>query len=187
MKINQIFILALLLISCQLSNAQGTMVMAVEGNIQGKFKPDSDFNSKFSDKIEVLGFVFEVSSPRDLATGMASGKKTYHPIVLWKKLGESSPQFYQAVIRNEAIKKITIEYHRPDPSSGNAKVLAYTIVLENAAFSSFKQVMGPLAGEKFDGTTNDMVYDEIKISFEKITITENRGKVTVTDSRSGER
>ena len=188
MKINQIFILALLIISCQLSNAQGTMVMAVEGNVQGKFKPESDFGSKFSDKIEVLGFVFEVSSPRDIATGMASGKRTYQPIIVWKKMGESSPQFFQALITNEPIKKITIEYHKPDPSfGGNSKVLSYTVLLENAAISSYKQVMGPLAGEKFDGTANDMIYDEIRVSFEKITVTENKGKGMATDTRSGAR
>jgi hypothetical protein len=43
--------------------------------------------------IAAAAFHYNVKSPRDAASGMASGKRTHHPVTFVKKWGPSTPQF----------------------------------------------------------------------------------------------
>lgn len=177
MKISKILLFSMLLSVSATLDAQNVMVMTVEGSKQGLFKTES--TTKLN-KTELTGYSFELTTPRDVATGMASGKRTHHPVIVRKKTGESSPQFLQAVATNEVIKKITIEYFKQDPNGSQS--LSYSIVLENASVSSLRQFMGPL-NDKFQEPASSILYDEISFVYEKITVTEMKGKTTATDSR----
>ena len=43
-------------------------------------------------KISAAAFHYNVKSPRDSASGMASGKRTHHPVTFVKEWGASTPQ-----------------------------------------------------------------------------------------------
>src|SRR5712692_2862842 len=72
--------------------------MTVHGKHQGNFKGDNNVTGKApSDLINVFSYQYSVTSPRDAATGQASGKRQHHPLVITHELGASSPQFFEAV------------------------------------------------------------------------------------------
>lgn len=166
---------ALLLVS--LTAYSQTITISVEGTKQGKFKGESS-KSKFADRSEITGFIQEVTSPRDAASGMATGKRMYQPVILLKQSGASSPQFFQALTSNEILKKIIIDFYKADATG--AEVNYYTVTLENVLLSGYKQFIGPLDNEKFNPADN-ILYDEIKLTFQKITIEEKTGKTMASD------
>lgn len=160
------------------------MMMTLDGQVQGKFKTESN-RPGFSDKTEVLGYIMEVKSPLDVATGQSTGKRQYQPITIWKASGASSPQFFQALTKNEVIKKITMEFYKPDDVFKKTEELYYTIVLDNASISGYRQLMGSPDNMEFKAK-NPGMYDEIKIVYQKITVTEVKVKTSATDDWEGQ-
>jgi hypothetical protein len=51
------------------------------------------------DQVRSASFHYNVKSPRDSASGMASGKRTHHPVTFVKEWGPSTPQFFQARLK----------------------------------------------------------------------------------------
>ncbi|MBC7875487.1 MAG: type VI secretion system tube protein Hcp [Ferruginibacter sp.] len=169
------FVTSLLLMG--LAAHSQTITLSAEGTKQGKFKGEST-KSKFSDRSEIAGYVQEVSSPRDAASGMATGKRTHQPVLVLKQSGAASPQFFQALTSNEVLKKVVIDFYKPDASG--AEMNYYTVTLENVSVSGYKQFIGPLENEKFN-PANTILYDEIKLTFQKITIEDKAGKTMAMD------
>ncbi len=92
--------------------------ISIEGQKQGKFKGESGRgapNGEGTDngrglgrnKIAGVRFVSEASSPRDVATGQASGKRIHKPILVTKEWGAASPQLFQALVTNENLTDTT--------------------------------------------------------------------------------
>lgn len=170
-----------LFISGQLLHAQ-TITLMIEGAKQGKFKAESN-RSKFEGKSELIGFLQEIVSPRDPASGAATGKTSYQPVTLLKQSGASSPQIFQAMITNELLKKVNIDFYKTDQTG--QEVNYYSITLENVSVSGYKQFIGPLDNEKFN-PANNILFDEIKLVFQKITVEEKIVKtIAVADQVSG--
>jgi type VI secretion system secreted protein Hcp len=65
--------------------------VTIEGTKQ-KFVGEST-GERAANKIAGISFSYEVSSPRDLATGQASGKRQHTPVVFTKEWGASSLRF----------------------------------------------------------------------------------------------
>jgi len=85
--------------------------MTVTGQAQGAFKGDDFATGKnATGVIDVLGYSEEIVSPRDAATGQATGKRTWKPIVVTHLLGGSSPEFLAAAATNENITKAVISF-----------------------------------------------------------------------------
>lgn len=158
-----------------------TIAIYTEGSKQGKFKAES-VKQKLADRSELIGFIQELSSPRDAATGQASGKRIHAPLIVLKPTGGSSPQYFQAAATNEVLKKVIIEYYNTD--ANGMESMAYSITLENASVSNFKQFIGPLDNEKFNPDDKKM-YDEIRFTFQKITVEDKRAMTMSSDDAAG--
>ncbi len=91
-----LFLFASLFLIHIAANSQ-RIYMSIDAAKQGKFKGEG----RDPQKIAASGYSQEVNSPRDLATGQASGKRQYQPVYITKEAGASSPQFFQACISNE--------------------------------------------------------------------------------------
>ena len=178
MKIKNLLLLTILLSISSFASSQFTM-MTIEAQKQGKFRGEST-RSGHTEKIDVLGYMMQVSSPRDAASGQASGKRLYQPITIWKLSGAASPQFFQALTANENIKTVTIDFYRPDDVYKTTMVKAYTVVLTNASISSYKQILGTPDTDYYK-TAASGLYDEIKFTFQKIQVTYTNGNVTASD------
>lgn len=49
----------------------------------------------------ILGFNFSAATPRDIATGIATGRVTFTPVTLYKEMDISSPLLMQILTTNE--------------------------------------------------------------------------------------
>jgi type VI secretion system Hcp family effector len=51
--------------------------------------------------VPILGFNFSATTPRDIATGIATGRATFTPVTLYKEMDISSPLLMQILTTNE--------------------------------------------------------------------------------------
>ena len=129
--------------------------MTVHGKRQGNFKGDNPTSKGTQGVIIVVGYQYSVTSPRDLATGQASGKRQHHPVVITHELGASSPQFFAAIVTNEVLDKVVINFFRAQ--ANGKEVNFYTVTLTNATISEFKQ-----------NSSGNTVLEDISFTFQKI-------------------
>lgn len=147
--------------------------ITVEGSRQGKFKIDVLRRNE----TPVVRYQYTVSSPRDAATGMATGKRQHSPVVITKEWGASSPQFYQALTTNEVLKSVLIEFIRTGPDGRDA--VFQTVTLTNASVSRINQFVNaaPIAGVPPD----ERALEEISFTFQKIEVENKDGKTMALD------
>ncbi|MBC8123416.1 MAG: type VI secretion system tube protein Hcp [Gemmatimonadaceae bacterium] len=128
--------------------------MTVEGTKQGVFPGGKGGG------ITGVRFSYLLKSPRDAASGQASGKRQHGSVVFTKVVGTASPQLFQAVTSNEVLKSVAIDL--PSGEGGG-----YTIKLSNAAVSEIKQYTETLNGQT-------VVLEDVSFTFQKIEV-EDRG------------
>lgn len=160
-------------------SAQDQPVIAyvtIQGAKQGNFKGSSTSKGKEA-QIDCVGFSYGIQSPRDAATGQASGKLQHSPIVIIKHLDGSTPQILQAASTDEVLKTVVIELYRV---AGNGKNDIYeTIRLTNATISKVSQYGGTSSPEKLLPNSNP--YEEISFTFQKIQVENNDSKTSAAD------
>jgi len=151
----------------------GTRIfLTIEGTKQGKIKGEPGLG----ERIPVLRVSYEVTSPRDIATGQASGKRQHGAVLVVKDLGAASPQLLQALAQNEILKSVLIEFFRTG-QSGQEEVTE-VVRLTDATVSKMRMTVS-------DGTSGDgpagRLLDEVSFTFRKIEITHPAAKTTFND------
>lgn len=136
--------------------------LTIEGAKQGVF-PGARGGA-----IPGLRFSYGVKSPRDLASGQATGKRQHGPVVVTKMVGTSSPQIFQALITNEALKSVVIDL--PGGEGG----IGYTIKLTNASVSEIKQYTEVLNGRA-------TVLEDASFTFQRIEVQDPGTKTMAVD------
>ncbi len=129
--------------------------MTVHGKKQGNFKGDNLTGKAASNLINVFAYQYSVTSPRDVAIGLPTGKRQHHPLVITHELGASSPQFFTAVVNNELLDKVVINFFRTQ--ANGKEVNFYRVTLTNALASEFKQY-----------SSGSTVLEDISFTFQKI-------------------
>jgi type VI secretion system secreted protein Hcp len=156
--------------------------VSAEGTKTGKFKGESPKEQQ-KEKIPGLSFDYTVKSPIDPATGHSSGKRIHEPVRFVKEWGASSPQFFNALVSNETLKKVEFEFWRTDQSG--KQVLYYTTTLEQARvvsvrqFSSDAKVQGSSTSKLTSATANEL--EEISLTFQKITVANKQAATSGMD------
>jgi len=141
----------------------------IDGARQGIFKPDTVVAG--APKLIGLSCSIHLSSPRDTATGQASGKRQWQPVVVTKAWGPSSPQIFQALATNEVLKTVVVEFVRPGPR-GQESTYA-TIRLTNGTVADLRQYTD--AGPPY------RQLEEIAFTFQKIELHDVAGRTTFDD------
>ena len=137
---------------------------------------------KAGGRTELLDVRYEMDSPRDAATGMASGKRMHKPLTIVKRFGPSSPQYLQALTTNELLPQVLIEGFNAD--RGGQLRSAYTIKLTNAAVSHVDARVVPattVAG-KAGAVSADDLQEVIQFTYQGIEVTSQIGKTMFSDS-----
>jgi type VI secretion system secreted protein Hcp len=163
--------------------------ISIEGQKQGKFKGESgrgvpsaegteNGHGLGRDKIAGVRFLAESSSPRDVATGYASGKRTHKPITITKGWGAASPQLFQALVTNESLKSVLFEFVKTN-SKGEEEIY-HTIKLTNAAVSNIKSYLDltDATGDAYDAHE----LEDVSFVFQKIEIENKEGQTQAVDS-----
>lgn len=136
--------------------------LTIEGTKQGVF-PGAKGGA-----IAGLRFSYGVKAPRDAATGQMSGKRQHGPIVVTKMVGTASPQIFQALTSNEALKSVVVDL--PGGEGG----IGYTIKLTNASVSEIKQYTEVLNGRA-------AVLEDVSFTFQRIEVQDPGTKTMAVD------
>jgi type VI secretion system secreted protein Hcp len=151
--------------------AHVTLYLKVIGKKQGTFKADGLTSRAHLDQMLATAFDYGLVSPRDLATGQASGKRQHKPIVITKEWGPSMPQFLQAAATNEQLTKVTMEFW--DTDTRGVQRLHFAVTLTNASVAEVKQRLA-----------NDLLTEELSFTFQKIMVEDKIGKTVFQDDWS---
>ena len=150
--------------------------ITIEGQKQGKFKGDEERKGQ-ANKISGIRYLSEIVSPRDSATGQASGKRMHKPVMFTKEWGASSPQLFQACTTNEILKSVLFEFLDTD-ASGQERV-HFTVKLTNASIARIKSYVDltDTTGDAYDAHE----LEDVELVFQKIELDDLVGKTTAVD------
>src|SRR5690606_24987565 len=148
---------------------------------QGAFKGES-IREAHNAKIAGLSYRHEISSPRDIATGQASGKRQHGAVVITKEWGASSPQLFQALCTNEVLGKVFIEFFHTTPEG--EEECYYTVTLGNATVSKIVQSTG--SGESAGSAKTNATFDtheleEVSFTYQRIDVECKSGQTSAGD------
>lgn len=155
--------------------------ITIKGQKQGHFKGDTTEGkakgSKGAGKIRGVRFLTETLSPRDAASGLASGKRQHKPVMITKEWDATSPQLFSALVNNEVLTSVLFEFMKTNPQ-GRTYVY-HTITLTNAGVSDIKSYLDltDTTGDPYDGHELEDVY----FTFQKIEMESVDGKTTALD------
>ena len=138
-----------------------------QGDIDGSVTQAGRENS-----IEIYGFSHEVISPRDAASGRATGKRQHLPFTIKAPIDRSTPLLFNALATNENLPQVTLRLYRPSRSGKEEQY--YTIELVNATVSSIKKEAGKEA--------RDPHLMIVSFAYQQITETWEDGGIMAQDS-----
>lgn len=155
--------------------------VTIEGKKQGKFKGES-IREAHKDKIAGLSYSHEINSPRDVATGQASGKRQHGPVTITKEWGASTPQIFQALVSNESLTSVLFEFIHTTPDG--AEEVYQTVKLANATVSKVRQITG--VGESASTAKTQATYDtheleEVSFTYQRIEVENLPGQTSAMD------
>ncbi len=149
--------------------------VTIEGTKQGAFKGEST-REAHKKKLEGLALTWDVQSPRDVATGQASGKRQHGPVTFTKEWGTASPQIFQALCTNEVMKSVLFEFIRTTPEG--VEEVHYTITLVNATIS---RVHSYIEMTKHDAKSDVHELEDVSFSYQRVELESKLGKTMASD------
>jgi type VI secretion system secreted protein Hcp len=175
---NSFFTIFFIALSCQLMSltlvAQRNMIyLKIKGQKQGDIKGEVIERGK-EGTIKPLSFEHEIVSPRDAASGLPTGKRQHKPLSITKMMDKASPMLYNALVTNENLTEVNINFYRPSNSNTGgvgANEMFYSIKLTNANISAIKTIT------KEDGTIIEAVF----FTYQKIAWTFTNGGIFAED------
>ncbi len=139
----------------------------ITGSKIGTFRGETTLKGRES-SVEGFRFSYQVTSPRDVATGLPSGRRQHSPITFTKLWGPASPQIFQACVTNEILSTVRFEFWKTIPSG--QQVIYQTITLTNASISTVRRYVAVAsAGDPPD--PRDL--EDVTFTFQKIEIQDN--------------
>jgi type VI secretion system secreted protein Hcp len=105
-------------------------IVGPDGEIQGSCTlPGREGN------IVAYSFGHNITSPRDPASGLPTGKRQHSPLKILKEIDQSSPLLYKALCLNQTLTKVKLKFYRINNQTGQEE-LYFTIELMNATIAS---------------------------------------------------
>ena len=158
--------------------------MAYEGYLIAKAQKQGQIKGSVTQKgkegwIGVYGFHHEIVSPRDAASGLATGKRQHKPLTITKEIDKSTPLLYQAFVNNENFSEVTLRFFTQDLKGAGKEIQNYTIKLTNANISS---IVDDMANNKVAENAKLPLLEMISFTYQKIEWTWTDGAITALDS-----
>ncbi len=140
----------------------GNVAFQAHGNVPIKGGDDGTQTT-----MDVLKFQQGIVSPRDAASGQATGKRQYNPITIVKRVDASTPRLFQACATNEILPAVQFVLRPPGASADQLKV-----TLTDAACAD-------LTDSTSEGGTLEL--ETIHFTFRKIEVEHLIGKTMFQD------
>lgn len=155
--------------------------MALNAYLQLKGQQQGDIKGSVTQKgregkIAVMAFNHEVLSPRDPATGQATGKRVHTPFVITKEIDMSSPPLYSALVNNETITSWELQCFAA--SVKGVEMNNYTVTLTNASIVDIRSIM---LNNKVVENSKMPLMEEVSFVYERIEWTWVAGEITASD------
>jgi len=110
----------------------------VVGEKQGPFK-GGVLHKERKEWMEIIASNHSITSPRDPASGQATGKRQHGPFRARLYYDKSITMWYQALVLNESLKEVVISYFSPNVlgkiGGAGVETLTYQVKLTNAFVS----------------------------------------------------
>lgn len=129
--------------------------------------------------IECLYFRDAVRTARDAGSGMATGRRTYEPIVFRKRIDKSTPLLAKALCNNEVIEGV-FRFYRPNPS-GQTEMF-FTIELKGGRVAGIQRTSPDTIQP---ASASEPPTEEVSFVFHTITWTYTNGGVSHSDTWDG--
>lgn len=142
--------------------------------------PGEETAKGFVGTMQVFAFTHEIVSPRDPATGLATGRRQHQPIRCVVQQGLSLPLLAQALAENKVIPKVDVSFLKPNIEGIDTVYFKYT--LTNATISSIRPWMPNV---KDSSTTNFGAQVEVAFTYQTIQWNSVTGAKVFEDSWSG--
>lgn len=134
-----------------------------------------------ADSIECLYFEDSVRTAREKGSGLATGRRTYEPVRILKRIDMSSPLLAKSLCNNEKVDGV-FKFFRPNEETGETEHF-FTVSIEKGRLASIKRVspnvIDPAAG-------SDPPTEEVSFVFHTITWTYEIDGKEHTDRWDGE-
>ena len=126
--------------------------------------------------IMVIAANHQVTSPRDAASGLPSGKRQHAPFTITKEVDVSSPLLYRALANDENIEQWKLDFWRPSRSGKEFQF--YTVELLNASISEIRFEM---LNNQYPENMQHREREHVSFCYQKIIWTWVDGGVTAED------
>lgn len=90
--------------------------------------------------IECVYFEDAVRTAREKGSGMATGRRTYEPLTIRKRIDKSSPLLAKALCDNEKIEG-TFKFFRPNPAGDGTTEQFFTVEIFDGRIASIKRIV----------------------------------------------
>lgn len=149
--------------------------LKLTGETQGEIRGSVTQKGR-EDSMMVIGFDYEVESPRDAASGLPTGKRQHKGITIIKEVDVASPLLMNLLVNNENITDWELQCWAP--SKTGAENQFYTIQLVNANVAKIK---GEMLNNKYPENMQHRERESILFTYQKIIWTYVEGGVTAED------
>ncbi len=84
--------------------------------------------------IECLSFRDSVRTAREVGSSLATGRRTYEPLIITKRIDKSSPLIAKALCNNEVIEGV-FKFFRPSPTGDGTTEQFFTVAIKQGRIS----------------------------------------------------
>jgi len=154
--------------------------LSLKGQKQGEIKGSVTQKGR-EGKIMVIAAEHELTSPRDPASGLPTGKRMHKPYVITKEIDVASPRLYAALVNNETLPTWELQFWAPSISAvggGGTEVQRYTVRLTNARICDIRFHM---LNNKNPELMRYAEFEEVAFTYQKIEWIWVAGGVTASD------
>ena len=153
--------------------------LKLKGSKQGDIKGSTTQKGR-EGLIAVHSFHHHITSPRDSASGQATGKRQHGPFTIIKEIDKSTPLLHKALVDNESFKTWELKCFTPTASAASAgkEINHYNVVLTNASISSIMDIM---ENNLLPDDAKLPLMQEISFTYQKIEWTWVDGGITAQD------
>jgi len=125
---------------------------------------------------KLQAYSHEIVSPRDAASGQATGKRQHKPFRIVKLINKGSPPLLTALVKNEKLPAVEVSVWTPGQSGQEVKVLTYKRT------DAFVASIRPWMPNKNDPSTqNYPPAEEISFTYQKIEVIFHNGNIVAED------
>ena len=148
----------------------------ITGQKQGVIKGDVTVKGH-EGSILGLALSHEVLSPRDPASGLATGKRMHKPLTITTPWGSASPKLLNALYNNESLTSVLMHFSRSMANGIETEFM--TIELTNASVSD---LVSRVPNVSDPNLVKMQEYHEVSFTYQKIKTTFLDGAIVAIDS-----